>query len=248
MDVDLIEELAYCRAVIEEHPKNYQVWQHRRILVDRLKDAGSELRLTEIILSQDAKNYHAWQHRQWVVKTFTLYENELTFLERLLDDDIRNNSAWNHRFFVTSHQVSPGVEQSGVKFRGEILDRELQFCFRAIEKVKENESSWNYLNGLITYCDESEKTGLGEKILKFCHQLYDGENNRSTFLLATMLDLEYQLALGQGTFTENKDAKFKSEHAVQAVKLCQALADDYDPIRKEYWNYLAQSIQVKIQD
>jgi len=44
-------------------------------------------------------------------------------------------------------KVSPGVEQSGVKFRGEILDRELQFCFQAIEKVKENESSWNYLNG-----------------------------------------------------------------------------------------------------
>lgn len=29
----------------------------------------------------------------------------------------------------------------------------------------------------------------------------------------------FQLALGQGTFTENKDAKFKSEHAVQAVKV-----------------------------
>ena len=57
--------------------------------------------------------------------------------------------------FILSHinylfhtqQVSPGVEQSEVKFREEILERELQFCFRAIEKVKENESSWNYLNG-----------------------------------------------------------------------------------------------------
>ena len=26
LDSDLIEELAYCRAVIEEHPKNYQIW------------------------------------------------------------------------------------------------------------------------------------------------------------------------------------------------------------------------------
>jgi hypothetical protein len=43
--------------------------------------------------------------------------------------------------------MSPGVEQSEVKFCGEILERELQFCIRAIDKVKANESSWNYLNG-----------------------------------------------------------------------------------------------------
>ena len=62
--------MEYCRAVIEEHPKNYQVWQHRRALVEALNDGTKELRLTEMILSQDAKNYHAWQHRQWAIKTF----------------------------------------------------------------------------------------------------------------------------------------------------------------------------------
>ncbi len=47
--------------------------------------------------------------------------------------------------------MSPGVEQSEVKFCGEILERELQFCIRAIDKVKANESSWNYLNGWDSY-------------------------------------------------------------------------------------------------
>ena len=43
--------------------------------------------------------------------------------------------------------MTPGVEQSEVKFCGEILDRELQFCIQAIDKVKANESSWNYIGG-----------------------------------------------------------------------------------------------------
>ena len=44
-------------------------------------------------------------------------------------------------------------------------------------------------------CFTISSSGLGEKILKFCHQLYDEENIRSTFLLATMLDLEYQVKI-----------------------------------------------------
>ena len=53
----------------------------------------------------------------------------------------------NQTFFGENFQVSPGAEQREVKFCGEVLQRELDFCFRAIKKVKSNESSWNYLNG-----------------------------------------------------------------------------------------------------
>ena len=70
---------------------------------------------------------------------FSLFENELDYVERLLEEDIRNNSAWNQRFFVNQnlHQ----------KIEGDLLNKELEFTMKAIEKVPGNESAWNYLNG-----------------------------------------------------------------------------------------------------
>lgn len=56
--------------MIENNPKNYQVWHHRRVIVEWLNDPSEELNLTAKILSHDAKNYHAWQHRQWVIGTY----------------------------------------------------------------------------------------------------------------------------------------------------------------------------------
>lgn len=51
---------------------DFQVWHHRRVLVEWLKDPSQELELTGDALIQDPKNYHAWQHRQWAIKTFGL--------------------------------------------------------------------------------------------------------------------------------------------------------------------------------
>lgn len=83
-----------CRA----HLKQYQVWQHRKNVVNELsrrvasrlgpslaqpattartqsaalwtKLAENELDLTASVLSQDAKNYHTWIHRQWALMFF----------------------------------------------------------------------------------------------------------------------------------------------------------------------------------
>ncbi len=62
-------------------------------------------------------------------------------MERLLEDDVRNNSAWNQRFFVLTG-TAPNNQVNG-----DILQRELDFTFKAIKKVPSNESSWNYLRG-----------------------------------------------------------------------------------------------------
>lgn len=70
LNKNLYDELNYIYQVIKSNPKNYQVWHHRRVLVEMLNDASQELALTKTILDRDAKNYHAWQHRQWAIKTF----------------------------------------------------------------------------------------------------------------------------------------------------------------------------------
>lgn len=70
---------------MQESPKNYQVWYHRRFLVDAIdggaEAAATELKFTKAILALDSKNYHAWSHRQWVVKRFNAWDGELSFVE-----------------------------------------------------------------------------------------------------------------------------------------------------------------------
>lgn len=47
----------------EENPKNYQIWYHRRAIVERLGSGHRELDFCSRVFSVDAKNYHAWAHR-----------------------------------------------------------------------------------------------------------------------------------------------------------------------------------------
>lgn len=243
LNSDLKQEMEYCRAVIEEHPKNYQVWQHRRALVEALNDGTKELRLTEMILSHDAKNYHAWQHRQWAIRSFNTYEDELDYVDRLLEEDIRNNSAWNQRFFiVTKFPIKDETSGDGklnrgsnLRLSGKILERELEYTLNAIKKVTRNESSWNYLRGLLDNCDESESDELRSKIHSCCTEIQNS-GNTSPYLLSTIMDLDKEEGL-------RKSDTVKLQNAIQ---ICYSLANEHDAIRKEYWNYMAESIQVQI--
>lgn len=65
LKIDMKKELNYIGEVIDEQPKNYQVWHHRRYIVEKLgADAvPEELAFMEVGLKEEPKNYHAWQHR-----------------------------------------------------------------------------------------------------------------------------------------------------------------------------------------
>lgn len=72
-----------------------------------------------------------------------MFENELQFVDRLISADVRNNSAWNQRFFILSHSdLCP-----------EIVQRELNYVMNRIRLVKNNESTWNFLRGILQYND-----------------------------------------------------------------------------------------------
>ncbi|KAJ8917977.1 hypothetical protein NQ315_011430 [Exocentrus adspersus] len=225
LDKDLHEELDVIQEIILKQSKNYQVWHHRKVLIEWLKDPSKEKYLTEKVLAKDAKNYHAWQHRQWVIKTFNLYEGELEYIDTLLSDDIRNNSAWNQRYFVINNTTG---------FTEEVLSREIDYTLFNIKAVTENESAWNYLRGLLLH----DKGGLSknEKVTEFCEELYKS-GNRSPFLLAVLVDMCYEQVNEAGG-----DSVYTLERAKQ---LCNDLATKYDTIRAKYWQYMLDTIEKK---
>lgn len=63
----------------------------------------------------------------------------MTYVDKLIAEDVRNNSAWNQRYFVLKH----------TGFSQEILQREILYVINRIRFVKNNESSWNFLRGLL---------------------------------------------------------------------------------------------------
>lgn len=71
----------------------------------------------------------------------SLFENELVFVDRLIGADLRNNSAWNQRYFVLNH----------TGFGDDVIHYELNYVMNRIRLVKNNESTWNYLRGLLQH-------------------------------------------------------------------------------------------------
>lgn len=69
----------------------------------------------------------------------SLFENELQYIDKLIAADLRNNSAWNQRYFVLTH----------TGFTAEVLNREINYVMSRIRIVKSNESTWNFLRGLL---------------------------------------------------------------------------------------------------
>jgi protein farnesyltransferase/geranylgeranyltransferase type-1 subunit alpha len=68
-----------------DNPKNYQIWYHRRALLEQHGIADfleSELSYIVEVLEEDSKNYHAWSHRQWIIQTANdekVWKDEMVF-------------------------------------------------------------------------------------------------------------------------------------------------------------------------
>lgn len=239
----------YIEEVIEDNPKNYQVWHHRRVIVEWLNDPSRELELTENILALDSKNYHAWQHRQWAIKTYkyflyhatlfksilivfflfisSLFDDELQYVDRLISEDLRNNSAWNQRFFVLKYTgITPDV-----------LQREINYAINRIRLIKTNESSWNFLRGLL----QQDDGALDEypEVVEFSEELYN-TGNRSPYLLAFLIDIYVEQGLRELATGGNEEINKK------VYDLCDLMATKHDTIRYKYWNYIAENFRRKV--
>jgi protein farnesyltransferase/geranylgeranyltransferase type-1 subunit alpha len=105
-----------------DNPKNYQIWYHRRALLEQVPtqvfiDITNKIELQYInsVLDVDAKNYHAWSHRQWILSV--LVPSILTSLQhydeshRLTVNDMLT-SLWENELIYTEDRINDDIRNN----------------------------------------------------------------------------------------------------------------------------------------
>lgn len=145
-------------------------------------------------------------------------------MDRLLADDVRNNSAWNQRFFV-------------LKFTGidtHVISREILYAMNRIRLATTNESSWNFLRGILRQAEDPTLDQYPE-VVAFCEELFE-TGSRSPHLLAFLIDLYTEKAL-------RPREPSRDDHAKKVIDLCNMMIDECDTIRCRYWKYVLDNFQ-----
>lgn len=154
----LYDELEYAEKKTMKSAKNYQIWNHARLVLGAIPVDIHGIRErafahVNAALGLDAKNIHAWSHRAWCVERYDAWEDEWEFTKRAIEDDWRNNSAWNSRFQCVLRAVETGT---GV----EAIRSETTFSTDWIARDADNESAWNYLRGLCDLVENEPGEGI----------------------------------------------------------------------------------------
>lgn len=161
IDVERIDtDLEFADKLGGTNPKNYQLWYHRRALLEirfkgdeRIQVAQKELGYVDKILGDDNKNYHAWSHRQWIIRTINqpqLWSAEIEYSHSKILLDPRNNSAWNQRWFATHEgeiAANSGMKLGKLSF--EKAEEEANYAVCGAQVDPFNECPWRYLIGVL---------------------------------------------------------------------------------------------------
>jgi protein farnesyltransferase/geranylgeranyltransferase type-1 subunit alpha len=219
LNSDLDTEMVYVNKSCEDNIKNYQVWYHRKAIIDQLRKVDGEMDFLSKVLEEDEKNYHVWAHRQWVAKEFKLYDNEFDYVAEMLKRDFRNNSVWNYRYFLVENttDLSESVRES-----------EIKYAFGFIGRSPNNESAWNYAKGMaFHHC-------ISKQICQY--------------LLRETQDLLKRASVnvfGNATLVKCHEVLGTKEDLKAAIDTCRSL-ETLDGIRARYWNFKSLEISKRL--
>jgi protein farnesyltransferase/geranylgeranyltransferase type-1 subunit alpha len=233
--------------------KNYQVWHHRRLVAERLRDGARELAFSRLAIEEDEKNYHAWAHRQWALLfceelagggggADAAWAAEAALTAELLRADMHNNSAWNHRWFVlTRGGGAPRAVPAALRPAPAAIAGEVAFALAALPLDARNEAAWSYLRALVQLAAAAASDGGGgggggggaawaawPEVLSFAAALCGGEGGAGA-AAPNCFALE---ALAEAA--EARGA------AVEAAAAYERAAEG-DPVREGYWRARARA-------
>jgi protein farnesyltransferase/geranylgeranyltransferase type-1 subunit alpha len=60
---DLRKEQVFLNEMALKHQKNYQIWHHRQLIMEKIGDVTGEAEFTASMFEKDSKNYHVWSYR-----------------------------------------------------------------------------------------------------------------------------------------------------------------------------------------
>ena len=158
----LLDEIRFVDDWCVKSPKNYQLWFHRRWLVEALltRDletvealAASESAALDLLIDAEPKHYHGWSHRMFIAKRLGLFESmsELDFSLKYILKDVRNNSAWSHRRYA-------------IRMHPHLTSEEIAFVVEQISLCPGNESPWVYLRSLEGWHLHKQVIGLMDSL------------------------------------------------------------------------------------
>ncbi|BAP72886.1 protein farnesyltransferase/ geranylgeranyltransferase type-1 subunit alpha [Kluyveromyces marxianus] len=225
------KELDWLDELTLNNPKNYQIWSYRQALVQQhpCPNFVRELPILDLMIDDDTKNYHVWSYRKWSVQFFDVWSHELEFVNKYIDRDVYNNSAWTHRAFYFKNQVTKEEQHKG------LVNTEIEYVKAKISLAPQNVSPWNYLRFVYrTFKDDEYDSGIVEFASRFVQNVLDeGDSNKQAPGKARV-DSTFALELLADAYAKNDPAKSKVAYT--------ALADTWDPIRKNYWSLKANQL------
>lgn len=256
LNISIPDEIAWLNEVSLEHLKNYQIWNHRQLLLDHYYPAiatsddevralaRSETDFIAQMLDLDTKNYHVWSYRQYLVRKLgqalwpsseaaapedqEAASTELRGVSQLLNRDVRNNSAWSHRFFVVFSD--PGQSTPGRHATEPDADA-------VPAAVVDRELAYAKAKIDLAPQNQSPWNYLRGVLVKGARPLSEARDFAESFV--------------QHLGGEEKEEAVQSSHALdlladvykeagdreRADLALRRLAEKWDPIRRGYWGY-----------
>ena len=206
------EEFKWLDDIIIINQKNYQIWHHRKLLIDKFEDVSHEKNVMDQVFKYEPKNFHAWSHRIWMIRRFNNTEGEFEFIDEMLRCDIKNNSAWNYRFFL--------VQYMNFKMEKNIVEQEIKYAMDKIKLTPVNECPYSYIRGYLKKYGYkfSDFSFIKEEIEKIVEK-----DEKNQYGLNLLLDI----------YEEEKSEKKYIETIEKLIKI--------DFIRKKYYNWRKQN-------
>jgi protein farnesyltransferase/geranylgeranyltransferase type-1 subunit alpha len=139
--VGLNTELLWTATLGGDNPKNYQIWYHRRALLEHYAAAYSSSSNQE---EEDKHKEHKehYHHDHWISIT-DIGTSELDYIGTVLHVDGKNYHAWSHRQWVVGNIIATTMNSSNSN-SSSIWSAEMEYTTRLLEIDVRNNSAWNH--------------------------------------------------------------------------------------------------------